>query len=90
MLVNIYLDEILSSSDDQSELTRFDTISSSPPPSISFLLYSSAKLQAFIITSNSYRVPSVLNRVNQTNRLRREVALLYGKVHLFNRGLSLC
>lgn len=42
--------------------------------------FSRSKLQAFIITSNSYRVQSVLSRVNQTNRLRREVALLYGKV----------
>lgn len=45
----------------------------------------SSKLQAFIITSNSYRVQSVLNRVNQTNRLRREVALLYGKVKLLTK-----
>jgi hypothetical protein len=45
----------------------------------------SSKLQAFIVTSNSYRVQSVLHRVNQTNRLRREVALLYGKVKTFDR-----
>ena len=40
----------------------------------------SAKLQAFIITSNSYRVQTILNRINQIDYLRREVALLHGKV----------
>jgi hypothetical protein len=49
---------------------------------INSFLYSisSVKLQAFIFTSNSYRIQSVFQRVNHMHRLRREVALLYGKV----------
>ena len=53
-----------------------------------FFVNSSSKLQAFIITSNSYRVQSVLNRINQSNRFRREVALLYGKVKFLIRLIS--
>ncbi|CAF3361302.1 unnamed protein product [Rotaria socialis] len=68
MLVNIYLDQILSKSD--NEETR-------------------SKLQAFIITSNSYRVQTVLHRVNQTNRLKREVALLYGKMNNFEQAFRI-
>ncbi|CAF1339166.1 unnamed protein product [Adineta steineri] len=70
MLVNIYLDQILSKSDDDNEQIR-------------------SKLQAFIITSNSYRVQTVLNRVNQTNRLRREVALLNGKMNNFDQAFRI-
>ena len=39
-----------------------------------------SKLQEFLIKFNSYRIQSVLSRINQTNKLKREVALLYGKV----------
>ncbi|CAF1199885.1 unnamed protein product [Adineta steineri] len=70
MLVNIYLDQILSRSDGDNEQIR-------------------SKLQAFIITSNSYRVQTVLNRVNQTNRLRREVALLNGKMNNFDQAFRI-
>ncbi|CAF0936606.1 unnamed protein product [Rotaria sordida] len=70
MLVNIYLDQILSKSDIDNEQTR-------------------SKLQAFIITSNSYRVQTILNRINQTNRLQREVALLYGKMNKFEQAFRI-
>ncbi|UJR21964.1 hypothetical protein I4U23_025032 [Adineta vaga] len=70
MLVNIYLDQVLSKSDDSNEQIR-------------------SKLQAFLITSNSYRVQSVLSRVNQTNRLRREVALLNGKMNNFEQAFRI-
>lgn len=78
MLVNIYLDQILSKSDEENEEIRF--VRSLLFTLTSFFYLSRSKLQTFIITSNSYRIQSVLNRVNQTNRLRREVALLHGKV----------
>ena len=84
MLVNIYLDQILTKSNNETEQT---TRSVDDILIIIFFLFHfylllnfSSKLQAFIITSNSFRVQSVLNRINQTNRLQREVALLYGKV----------
>lgn len=80
MLVNIYLDEILSKSD--NEQIRFDRDILFFQLLNVFIFLSSAKLQAFIFTSNSYRVQTVLNRINQTNRLQREVALLYGKVNI--------
>ncbi|CAF0938815.1 unnamed protein product [Adineta ricciae] len=48
-----------------------------------------SKLQTFIITSNSYRVQSVLNRVNQSSRLRREVALLHGKMNHFDQAFQI-
>lgn len=42
--------------------------------------YSRLKLQEFLIKSNSYRIQSVFNRINQTNHLKYEIALLHGKV----------
>jgi hypothetical protein len=80
MLVNIYLDQILSKSyDDTDEQTRF------VPNYFSarFIIFNfRSKLQEFLIKSNSYRVQSVLSRINQTDKLKREVAILYGKVYL--------
>ena len=79
-LVNIYLDQILSKSHDQDEHTRF---ARHPPSSIGLIfLYHRSKLQEFLIKSDCYRIQSVLNRINQTNQLKREVALLHGKVYL--------
>ncbi|UJR27237.1 hypothetical protein I4U23_008533 [Adineta vaga] len=69
-LVNIYLDQLLSKSQDNNEHIR-------------------VKLQEFLIKSNSYRIQSVLNRVNQTNKLKREVALLYGKMNNFDQAFQI-
>jgi hypothetical protein len=79
MLVNIYLDQILSNShDNNDEQTRFDTNCF-----VRFILLNfRSKLQEFLIKSNSYRIHSVLSRINQTNQLKHEIALLYGKVDL--------
>lgn len=52
-------------------------------------LHSSLKLQAFIITSNTYRVQSILNRITSIPHLRREVALLHGKVNSPNKSLAI-
>ncbi len=52
---------------------------------INFSFNSSSQLQEFLIKSNSYRIQSVLNRINQSDQLKREVALLYGKVYLPNK-----
>ncbi|CAF1135967.1 unnamed protein product [Adineta steineri] len=48
-----------------------------------------AKLQEFLIKSNSYRIQSVLHRINQTDRLKREVALLYGKMNNFEQAFEI-
>lgn len=48
-----------------------------------------SKLQAFIITSNSYRVQTVLHRISQSNKFRREVALLYGKMNNFDQAFRI-
>ncbi|CAF0756135.1 unnamed protein product [Adineta ricciae] len=69
-LVNIYLDQLLSKSQDNNEYTR-------------------SKLQEFLIKSNSYRIQSVLSRINQTNKLKREVALLYGKMNNFEQAFQI-
>ncbi|CAF0816535.1 unnamed protein product [Rotaria sordida] len=70
MLVNIYLDQILSKSSDDNEQTR-------------------TKLQEFLVKSNFYRVQSVLNRINQTKRFKRELALLYGKMNNFEQTFQI-
>ncbi|CAF3329167.1 unnamed protein product [Rotaria socialis] len=44
------------------------------------------KLQEFLVKSNSYRIQSVLHRINQTKYFKREVALLYGKMNDFQQA----
>lgn len=79
--MNIYLDLILSQSTDYPlEQIRFVKNIFSFPSEKFFSKIFSSKLQAFLITSNSYRVQSIFNRINPISYLRREVALLYGKV----------
>ncbi|CAF2787179.1 unnamed protein product [Rotaria sp. Silwood2] len=70
MLVNIYLDQVLSKSSDDNEPIR-------------------TKLQEFLVKSNSYRIQSVLNRINQTKRFKRELALLYGKMNNFEQAFQI-
>ncbi|CAF4014251.1 unnamed protein product [Rotaria magnacalcarata] len=67
ILVNIYLDQIISKSPNDNEETRY-------------------KLQEFLVKSNSYRIQSVLHRINQTKYFKREVALLYGKMNDFQQA----